>query len=64
MNATSAATKQLSELFPQLNELLRDRVDRLMVQYKESAPEFFKEYQSARVIVDPPTNSSVTTKSK
>ena len=56
------ATKQLSELLPQLNELLRDRVDRLVVQFKESAPEFFNEYQSARVIVDPPTGSSLTAK--
>jgi hypothetical protein len=62
VNASSAATKQLSELFPQLTALLRDRVDRLMVQFKESAPDFFNEYQSARVIVDPATNSPATTK--
>ena len=36
--------RQLSELFPQLNELLRDRVDWFAVQFKESALEFFNEY--------------------
>lgn len=62
VNASSAATKQLSELFPQLAALLRNRVDRLIVQFKGSAPEFFNEYQSARVIVHPATGSSAKVK--
>jgi len=41
-----------------LSELLCNRVDRLMVQFKDSAPEFFNEYQSPRVIVHSPTGSS------
>ena len=55
MNAGRAATRQLSELFADLSALLRNRADRLLVQFRESAPEFYNEYQSARTLVNPPT---------
>jgi len=54
VNASSAATRQLEKLFAELSRLLRARVDRPMVRFKNSAPDFWNEYQSARVIVDPP----------
>ena len=55
VNAGRAATRQLSELFADLSALLRNRADRLLVQFRESAPEFYNEYQSARTLVNPPT---------
>ena len=64
VNASSAATKQLSKLFPQLAALLRNRVDRLLVQFKESAPEFFNEYRSARVTVRAATGSATGAKGR
>ena len=42
---------------------LNDR-DRLLVQFRESAPEFYNEYQSARVIVNAPTGASAGAKTK
>lgn len=62
VNSSSAATVQLSQLFPQLTELLRNRVDRLLVQFRESAPEFYNEYQSARTVVNPATGSAAASK--
>jgi hypothetical protein len=62
VNASSAATTQLARLFPKLTALLRDRVDRLMVQFKTTSPDFFNEYQSARVIVDPATGNAAESK--
>ena len=62
VNSSSAATVQLSQLFPQLTELLRNRVDRLLVQFRESAPEFYNEYQSARTVVNPATGSAAAGK--
>ena len=46
-------------MFPELTELLRNRVDRWLVQYMESAPEFYNEYQSARVVVNAATGSAL-----
>ena len=63
MNSSSSATKQLAELFAELNVLLRNRADRLLVQFRESAPEFYNEYQSARTVVNPATGASATGKS-
>lgn len=49
---TSSATKELSKLFKQVDELLNDRLDALAVQFKESQPAFWHAYNTARVIVD------------
>jgi hypothetical protein len=54
---SSAPTSQLAKLLADV-DLFRARLDRLMVHFKTSAADFFKEYQSARVIVYPPTISS------
>ncbi len=59
VNAGRAATKQLADLFTDLSALLRNRADRLVVQFRESAPEFYNEYQAARTVVNPPTVSVV-----
>ena len=63
VNSSSSATKQLAEQFAELNVLLRKRADRLLVQFRESAPEFYNEYQSARTVVSPATGASAAGKS-
>jgi hypothetical protein len=49
--AVSAATKQLEGLFAKVDTVLKGRLDKLAVQFKESQPAFFNEYQAARRIV-------------
>jgi hypothetical protein len=53
--AAAAATKQLERLFPEAERLLTNRIDRLMWQFRESAPEFYEKYQVARSVVDAPS---------
>jgi hypothetical protein len=53
--AAAAATKALDRLFPQVDRLLENQIDRLVWQFRESAPEFYDKYQTARSIVDAPT---------
>ena len=50
----SAATRRLPELLRQADEVLRRRLDPLVVQFKLSAPEFYEAYQTASSIVDIP----------
>jgi hypothetical protein len=47
----SAATVRLGQLKKQLNTLLRQRLDKLIVQFKESHPEFYVEYSEARWLI-------------
>ena len=47
-----SATEQLRVLFRRATRLLRGRLDRLIVQFKKTEPEFFNEYQAARKIVN------------
>ena len=49
--AQSAATKQLARAFPKVERILAGRIDKLMVQFKSSNPEFYDKYQTARSIV-------------
>lgn len=56
----SAATRELPELFRQASAVLENRLDGLMVQFKESQPSFYNEYQSARVIVDAASSGRAT----
>jgi len=51
VNKSSAAMKALRKLFKSTRTLLNERLDGLMVQYKTSNPEFFNQYNSARVLV-------------
>jgi hypothetical protein len=57
-SARSVATKQLKALFPKVDRLLARRIDRQMVQFKASDPEFYAKYRSARVIVDPASKAN------
>lgn len=60
-SARSVATKQLKVLFPKVDRLLARRIDRQMVQFKASDPEFYAKYRSARVIVDPASKAKKKT---
>ena len=50
--AKAAATKQLARLFPKADRLLTKTIDKLMVQFKASDPEFYDQYQTARSVVN------------
>ena len=57
-NATgsaAAATKALERSFPEADRLLSNCIDKLVWQFRGSAPEFYDKYQTARAIVDVPT---------
>jgi hypothetical protein len=53
--AAAAATRQLERLFAEADRLLAKRIDRLMWQFRASAPDFCDRYHVARTIVDAPT---------
>jgi O-antigen/teichoic acid export membrane protein len=50
----AAANKALPRLLNQGRNILTRRMDRLMVQFRVSAPELFAEYRAARKIVGQP----------
>ncbi len=49
---SSAATQTLQAQFAEADTILNKRLDKLVYQFKESAPDFFNAYQTARSIVD------------
>jgi hypothetical protein len=49
--AVSAATRQLENLFTAVDTVLKKRMDKLAVQFKESQPAFYNEYRAARRMV-------------
>lgn len=51
-----AATKQFPVVLRQASNILRKELDPLMVQFKETAPEFYARYKAARRIVKPAVN--------
>lgn len=59
--AGAAATKALERLFPETEQLLAEQIDRMIWQFRESAPDFYEKYQVARRVVDPATFSSAET---
>lgn len=52
ITTSSAATKHLEVLLDRADMVLGRKLDRLSVQFKETAPEFYDSYQAARAIVD------------
>lgn len=56
--AAAAATRQLEQLFPEADRLLANRMDRLVWQFRESEPDFYQKYQTARTIVNAATAST------
>ncbi len=59
IGAGAAATKALNRLFPQVDRLLDNQIDRLVWQFRASTPEFYDKYQTARSIVGAPTPGEV-----
>ena len=51
---SSAATQTLPAQFNEADLILKKRLDKLVHQFKQTAPDFFNEYQTARTIVDIP----------
>jgi hypothetical protein len=50
--ASSTATKTIATLYSEMNTLFKDTIDRLVMQYDESHPDFYYEYQKARTIIN------------
>lgn len=48
----ATATTQLVELFQNSDDVLKNQLDKLMLTYQNSEPEFYLPYQNARIIVD------------
>jgi hypothetical protein len=61
---SSAATRRLPVLFRQASQLLTKRLDTLMVQFKNTQPEFYARYKSARRLVSAATRSAKDAKAK
>lgn len=51
-NRAFAAMTLMEELFDELNDLAKNKIDKLMIRFAESDPEFYNEYNRARTIVD------------
>ena len=51
------ATAQLKVLFKDLSDQLNEHLDNHMMQYRISKPEFYSDYENARIIYDDPTIS-------
>jgi len=51
-NRAFAAMTLMEELFDELNDLAKNKLDKLMIRFAESDSEFFSEYNRARTIVD------------
>ncbi len=47
-----AKLQSIDELFDKANDLFKNKLDKLMLIYRESHPEFFSAYHSARVIIN------------
>lgn len=47
-----AANEKLKKLFTETQAVLENQLDRLMVRFKNSNPDFYSAYMNARVIVD------------
>ncbi len=52
ITTTRTVTQQLATEFAAVDKLLEKTLDKLVLQFQESAPDFFNDYQNARFIVD------------
>lgn len=52
IGARSTATQELEELFVQADTILKEQLDKLMEIFRFTAENFYKQYKSARVIID------------
>lgn len=51
-NKAFVAKTVLSDLFDQMDDLLKNQLDKLMIRYSITDNDFYEEYTRARVIVD------------
>lgn len=51
-NKAFAAKTVLNDLFDEANNLLNKQLDKLMIRFKFTDPDFYEEYTRARIIVD------------
>ena len=51
------ATAELKQLFKDLDEQLTEYLDNHMMQFVEKEPQFYSDYENARIIYDDPTTS-------
>lgn len=51
-NQAFAAMTVLEDLFEEINDLVKSKLDKLMIRYEVTHPEFYDEYKRARTIVD------------
>lgn len=52
LNNKYVTLDSIEQLFDEGNDLLRNRMDRLLLMFKDSNPEFYNGYERARTIVD------------
>lgn len=48
----SRATKELADNFKNIDKVLKEQLDKLMLQFKTEAKIFFQQYQNARLIIN------------
>lgn len=51
-NQAFAAMTLLDELFDEINDLVKNKLDKLMIRFEATNTEFYSEYKRARTIVD------------
>ncbi|MCI0541659.1 MAG: hypothetical protein L0Z50_41195 [Verrucomicrobiales bacterium] len=56
--AAGAATRQLERHFASADRLLKNRIDKLVWQFRAKTPEFYEKYQVARTVVSAPTKTN------
>jgi hypothetical protein len=49
---SKAATRNLEEVFAETNDFLRNKMDHIMLAFRSVYPDFYMQYQSARMIID------------
>ena len=52
LNSKFVALETVAQLFDECNNLLRTKVDKVMLMFRETKPEFYSSYERARTIVN------------
>lgn len=52
------ALANLTELFKETDQILRDQMDKLIATFNPAHPDFVKTYESNRIIIDPPSKAA------
>jgi hypothetical protein len=58
MSQRKTLNASLRQLFKEADEVLLDQMDRLVVTFRESNPDFVTTYENARIIIDPSTTTT------